>query len=290
MINPVFLRTFMMLVETRHFTRTAEQLYMTQPGVSQHIKKLEAQLGKPLLDRHGKSFELTSAGESLYRYGLQQAEAERELSDRIAGDERYEGECKIACSGSMAMQFYPRLLDLQQRYPGLTVSLEAAPNSGIIDRVKNNRSDLGIVTQVISDTALSQQLLGEDELCLVLPRDARADWNSLMQLGFINHPDGHHYASQVLDMNFPHNFAGMNSVPQSGYINQISQILLPVSLAMGFTVVPQSLLDSFADAQRLSRAELQQPVHEKVYLIRKKHRRLPIRYQLVETLLQQQWL
>ncbi len=41
---------------------------MTQPGVSQHIKKLEQQTGTPLLQRFGKRFELTPAGETLYRY------------------------------------------------------------------------------------------------------------------------------------------------------------------------------------------------------------------------------
>ncbi|MRY60822.1 LysR family transcriptional regulator, partial [Parabacteroides distasonis] len=41
MINPLWLNTFKTLVEVGHFTQTAEKLYMTQPGVSQHIKKLE---------------------------------------------------------------------------------------------------------------------------------------------------------------------------------------------------------------------------------------------------------
>jgi DNA-binding transcriptional LysR family regulator len=54
MINPVWLRSFCTLVEVGHFTRTAENLYMTQSGVSQHIHKLEAYLGQPLLIREGK--------------------------------------------------------------------------------------------------------------------------------------------------------------------------------------------------------------------------------------------
>ena len=52
---------------------------MTQPGVSQHIKKLEQQLGAALLARYGKSFELTEAGQRLYDYALNQAEAETQL-------------------------------------------------------------------------------------------------------------------------------------------------------------------------------------------------------------------
>lgn len=48
MINTSWLRTFCTLVEVGHFTRTAERLHMTQSGVSQHIHKLEEQLGTEL--------------------------------------------------------------------------------------------------------------------------------------------------------------------------------------------------------------------------------------------------
>ena len=45
MFNPVWLNTFVTLVNTGHFTKTAEKLFMTQPGVSQHINKLENAFG-----------------------------------------------------------------------------------------------------------------------------------------------------------------------------------------------------------------------------------------------------
>ncbi len=289
MINPVFLRTFMQLVQTNHFTQTAERLNMTQPGVSQHIKKLEAQLGKPLLDRHGKTFELTTVGDSLYRYGLRQAEAESELLSRIAGDDRHSGDCRLACSGSMAMQLYPALLNLQAQYPGLTVSVEAAPNAAIIERVRTNKTDIGIVTQPVNDPKLEQERLGEDALCLVLPAQADATWPALLQLGFINHPDGHHYAIQLLEANYAQEFAGMDRVPQSGYINQLSQILLPVSMGLGFTVIPRSSLDAFPYPERLRSAKLAVPVNETAFIVTKKHRTLASRYQLVRELLADQW-
>ena len=56
MINQQWLHTFLTLVEVGHFTKTAEKLYMTQPGVSQHIKKLEELVEVPLLNRIGKRF------------------------------------------------------------------------------------------------------------------------------------------------------------------------------------------------------------------------------------------
>ena len=70
MFNAQYFRTFITLVETGSFTRTARRLEMTQPGVSQHIRKLESYLGKTLLERRGRSFTLTESGRRAYDYAL----------------------------------------------------------------------------------------------------------------------------------------------------------------------------------------------------------------------------
>jgi len=262
---------------------------MTQPGVSQHVKKLETELGQPLLNRHGKQFELTPAGERLYQFGQDQQQQEAKLRQDIAGDDPFRGECRLACSGAMAMQLYPELLKLQRQYKALSFSLEAAPNQGIVQRILENQSDLGIVTQPVTDKAIEQQKMGEDELCLITPAGASSHWQSLLALGFINHPDGHHYASQVLEANFPEQFQGMSQLPQQGYINQLSQILLPVAEGLGFTVLPRSALSAFPYPEQLDLVELKTPVLEPVFMIRKKHRPLSQRYQTLTELIISQW-
>lgn len=68
MLNTQHLITFKTLVETGSFTQTARKLGLTQPAVSQHIQKLEKGLGEALLIRHGRSTELTEAGEVLYQH------------------------------------------------------------------------------------------------------------------------------------------------------------------------------------------------------------------------------
>ena len=68
MLNTQHLITFKTLVETGSFTQTARQLGLTQPAVSQHIQKLEKGLGQVLLIRHGRSTELTDAGQLLYNH------------------------------------------------------------------------------------------------------------------------------------------------------------------------------------------------------------------------------
>jgi DNA-binding transcriptional LysR family regulator len=128
MLNQQWLTTFIKLVQVGHFTQTAEKLFMTQPGVSQHIKKLEQQVGVALINRIGKGFELTQAGLSLFDYGVKLQQEQVQLLDSFQVDDAFAGECRIACSGSMAMLIYPHLIEYQLQHPQLSMSVEAAPN------------------------------------------------------------------------------------------------------------------------------------------------------------------
>ena len=62
-MNLLQLRYFVELAHTRHFTRAAERLCITQPSLSHAITQLETELGVPLFERSGRSTALTRFGE-----------------------------------------------------------------------------------------------------------------------------------------------------------------------------------------------------------------------------------
>ena len=68
MFDVRLIESFMAVAKHRHFGRAAEALNATQPGVSQHIAKLEAQLDVKLVARTRRSVELTTAGETFLEY------------------------------------------------------------------------------------------------------------------------------------------------------------------------------------------------------------------------------
>ena len=188
MINPIWLRTFITLAESGHFTRTAERLAMTQPGVSQHIRKLEEHLGTPLLWREGKQFELTEAGESLLAHARRHFEEEADFLARVSEDHDYEGSCQLGCSGAVAMRLYPMLLEEQTRHRNLSFALEAAPNPRIIKLLTEKKIGMGIITQENTGSGIARERIGEEDLCLILPSGSDTHWDSLMQLGFHQSP------------------------------------------------------------------------------------------------------
>ena len=82
MINPQWLRTFSVLAELRHFTKTADRLGLTQAAVSQHLRHLEGEFGA-LFVRKGRQLGITPAGQALLDYALEMVQANNRLTLRL---------------------------------------------------------------------------------------------------------------------------------------------------------------------------------------------------------------
>ena len=292
MLNPLWLNTFVTLLDVGHFTKTAEKLYMTQPGVSQHIRKLEDACGHALLLRDKKSFQPTEQGRLVYAYAKRCQQQEAALLDNLSFDDPFRGDFTLACSGSLALQIYPLLLDLQCKYPQLIPHVEAAPNQRILNAVQQGEIDLGIVTHLPNPALFDVDVLGHEPLCLIVPANtefASHAAQSLQDLGLIRHPDAAHYLSLYFTHCGDPELAAMNidAIPTSGYINQLSQILVPVAKGIGFTVLPKSALNSFSARKQLDVYQAPQAVQETLYLVKKRHRALPARFHTVLDVLKQ---
>lgn len=291
MLNPQWLATFITLVETGNFTRTAELRFMTQPGVSQHIKKLEEACESRLLVRLGKGIELTEQGQRVYAYARQQQKNENQLIDSLKFDAPYEGRCIIGCSGALAQRIYPALLALQCQHPALHIQLEVAPHRSILQGISQSHIDLAITTHQGDEENFTHEIAGTEPLGLILPASLTYQSDivsALMTLGLIQHPDANHY----LNLYFSHcGDAALAACDpaifkRSGGINQLSQILLPVSKGLGFTVLPTSTLSYFAAPETLTLYPAAQQVAEPLYFVKSRHRQLAARYNSVKTALE----
>lgn len=281
MINTTWLRSFCTLVEVGHFTRTAERLYMTQSGVSQHVRKLEDQLGTALLIREGKHFSLTDAGERLYAEGRTIIHALSGLQQRVTNDPAYEGLVRIMSPGSVGLKLYPHLIELQRQHPGLIIDYRFAPNVDIEQAISNYKIDVGFMTNASTLEEVACQPIAEEPLLLVTPADVGApNWEALSKLGFIDHPDGAHHAGMLLGANYPE-FQHTNLFKKKGFSNQIGLILEPVSVGLGFTVLPAHAVEAFQKPQLIKIHQLPIPVNESLYLVVRRERHLPNRVNTV---------
>jgi DNA-binding transcriptional LysR family regulator len=283
MINPVWLRSFCTLIEEGHFTRTAQRLHMTQSGVSQHIQKLEDYFATPLLIRQGKQFSLTDAGERLNREAKDLLLAMDKIEQFVGSDPAYEGVVRIKSPGSIGLKLYSHLLALQLAHPKLLIDYRFAPNAEIERSISAYTVDLGFMTQHAISEEVVCQAVGTESLVLVTPAAVQQpNWQNLNTIGFIDHPDGAHHAGLLLSQNYVE-FEHISHIKKSGFSNQISLILEPVSLGLGFTVLPAHAVAAFHSPHLINTYPLTKPVNETIYLCTPRHKSSPNRVKSVIT-------
>jgi DNA-binding transcriptional LysR family regulator len=266
MINLIWLKTFCCLVDIGHFTKTADKLFMTQSGVSQHIKKLELYLDTLLLVREGKSFSLTDAGFKLHQQGQNLLKTSEEIAASIKKDEPLIGTVKITTPGSVGLKLYPQLLDIQQRHLTLIIDYRFAPNSSIEQDLIDRKVDIGLLTEQTKSAALMSTPIAVEPLVLITSSNISVvNWKVLIELGFIGHPDAEHHTQQLLSENYTE-FEQFSQFEVTGFSNQISLILEPVSRGLGFTVLPLHAVNAFHNQAAIKVHHLDKTVNETLYL------------------------
>ena len=269
-LNSSWIRSFRILCEERSFTRAAQRLNMTQPGMSQHIAKLEEQLGTRLVERDAPGFLLTEAGEKTLALAQSRWRQERAFLASLDDGDEDRGRLSLTCSGSFAMLLYPRLMDWMADAPDLSIHLDAAPEEKAIEGVLSGTFDFGVVSDAQRHPRLSFEKLGGEHLDLVLPgewADRTPDFADLQRLGYIQHPDGPRYADLVLGANFGREYRGSESLRITSWVNQIGQIPAPVARGLGYTILPRSGILAFPDRDSLSTARLGRPTKLELSLV-----------------------
>jgi DNA-binding transcriptional LysR family regulator len=175
MVDLERLRVFQAAAETGSFTRAAEVMHLTQPGISKHIRHLEEHLGVPLFDRLGRKVALTQAGEILFeatREMLALVEsAEQEIYD-LAGVRA--GRLRVGTSFPIGLYILPKVLaDYRKRYPNIELMLEIGTSQEIEAGVLANRLDVGLVSRDIHHPKLSARQFMSDQLVVIVPANHR---------------------------------------------------------------------------------------------------------------------
>ena len=252
LINTTWLKTFSILAETKNFRQAAEILHMTQPGVSQHISKLEQFLGQKLIIRDSKSFEVTPKGSDVLKYANELIQNEQQLRERISDDDPFKGISRISMPGGIGNLIYPWLLDLQVKFPRLKIHIEFNPTKTVEQLVMDNMCDIGLVTHELSNSSLERIPFLTEKLWLVLPQSIKLEsFSQLQELGFVDHPDGKKMAEKVLPLIFPEEFTSSDRMNVSAYTNSAPKICHHVAKGVGYTVLDEFMVRLSPEFERL---------------------------------------
>jgi len=182
MIDLERLTVFRAVAQARNFTRAADLVHLTQPGVSKHIKHMEDYLGVPLFDRLGRRVALTQAGEILLEateevFALVEA-AEQRIRD-LSGMRA--GRIRVAASFPIAIYILPQVVAaFRKTYPAVNLKLQMSTSADIKTEVLANRADIGLVSSEVHDPRLLARQFRSDDLVVIVPRNHR--WANSRQI------------------------------------------------------------------------------------------------------------
>jgi DNA-binding transcriptional LysR family regulator len=243
------LRSFSAVARHRHFTRAAQELHIGQPAVSQHVRRLEAELGVRLLSRTTRSVELTEAGRMLL------ARADRALGELDAGLAEI-AELRGLVRGLLrigAMQWLEpydlaaTLATFHDRHPAIDIRVveEVAPE--MLAAVLADQLDVAFVP--VEDglpAGLDRHLLFEDELVLVVARDHRLAGRAHVGLSalreepfvFLREGTGLRRAVEVAA-------GAAGFVPHASFeTNELARVLALVARGLGVSAVTRAVAEA----------------------------------------------
>lgn len=169
------LQIFCKVVERQSFSKAADDVHLSQPTVSSHIKDLEDHFSTQLIDRMSRKVYPTKAGELLYDYAHRllslRDKAETAMAE-FSGKMR--GEIAIGGSTIPAGYILPRVIGkFANAYPDVRVSLVVGDTSEILAKTAAGRIELSLVGAVSKEKSLDQTELITDNMVLVIPKHHR---------------------------------------------------------------------------------------------------------------------
>jgi DNA-binding transcriptional LysR family regulator len=157
------------VAKEQSFSRAAQALHRTQPAVSQAIRRLESELGEPLIDRSSKDGTLTASGRVLLDFAEQMLNlrqgahaAIKELKDL------HRGKLSLSANEYTVMYLLPVLAVFRERHPHIKVEVKRSLASRIASEVLGRGVEIGVVSFKPTEPAITSVPVMTDELALIV--------------------------------------------------------------------------------------------------------------------------
>lgn len=238
---------FLAVAKVLHFRKAAEQLYISQPGLSRQIKQMEESLGIKLFERHNRKVELTQAGEYLQKELLTNF---KQLDDilnhaKLLSD-GIDGNLKLGYVGSAMQKLIPELLlKFKDTNPNVLINLTEIDNRRQIQALLNQEIDIGFVRMERVPKGLEIHPAMEETFSLVLPENHEIDSSGFERLSQFK--DEHFI---LFDASYSESYYEkvMQIFDDSGFVPNISHSTVNASSIyrlvennLGIAIVPTSL-------------------------------------------------
>jgi LysR family transcriptional regulator, low CO2-responsive transcriptional regulator len=141
------LRSFHAVAREGSATKASRVLNVSQPTITTQIKELEARYQLELFRRHGRRLELTDLGRELLSITRRFFEIEGEVSGFLeAAHDLVRGHLRIGAVGPYPLMKFLKIF--REKFPEITVSIDLGNSDEILQGLRDQRTDIGIVSQI----------------------------------------------------------------------------------------------------------------------------------------------
>ncbi len=235
------LRYFEALARHGHFGRAANACAISQPALSQQIKELESMLGAPLVERSSRQIRLTALGEDFVDRARKILLEVDELGDLVrSAQSAVGGRLRLGIIPTVAPYLLPGMIKaLSQRFPDLDVQPRESITQTLIADLLESRLDVAVVALPISEAALREFALFEEDFVLIRP-PTEADHavpspEMLQEMRLLLLEEGHCFRDQALS------FCNISG-PSPRYLmegSSLATLVQMVGAGMGLTLIPE---------------------------------------------------
>ncbi|RUT79158.1 LysR family transcriptional regulator [Ancylomarina longa] len=160
---------FMVVAENLSFTKAAEELFISQPAITKHVKELENKLNIALFERTGNKIFLTKAGKLTYRHLKQIKQQYHELEyelGRLNSD--FKGSLRIGASSTISQYLIPAVIAaFHARYPKIKLDLFNGNSFEMEQKLLDNVIDLALVENESINNNIKYINFLDDEIIVV---------------------------------------------------------------------------------------------------------------------------
>lgn len=263
------LQAFVTVAETGSFSRAAEHLHLTQPAVSKRIFNLEQQLDCRLFDRIGRAVSLTEAGQALLPRAhniLLELDDTRRLLGNLSGT--VSGRLSLATSHHISLhRLPPTLRAFSREHPEVELDLQFTESEVAYEGILNGAIELAVITLSPSPHVQIQSLpIWVDQLRYVVANDSplaerleqsrHIDFKTLQSHPAIL-PGTSTFTRQIAEQHFQAEGLPLNVIIST---NNLDTIRMMVSIGLGWSLLPESIIDQSLTILPLEAQQLQRPL------------------------------
>lgn len=155
--------TFIELCRTRNYTKTAENLHMTQPAVSQHIKYLEEFYGCKLFNYNKKVLTITEQGEALYKYLLTMSSDANKIREEIKNIDISKKNLHFGATFTIGEFIIPKIIsEISSKYPEINISFIIRDTSELLEELKKGNIDFAFIEGFFEKTEYENYLFSKE--------------------------------------------------------------------------------------------------------------------------------